>query len=153
MQRKITLVSRLKRNLKSQLLWGAGIYCSSSKPLQSLGSDLNRNLWLYGCWEKGPPLVVCRSHTQVIWCRVPFFSVTTLYCFLYTGRALYRRAGLFHFRFPDLCHPASEILSRRTAKANGSWFGQTRYLEQDCPGLRSRLNSGDDFVFLETRDL
>ena len=122
MQRKITLVSRLKRNHKSQLLWGAGIYCSSSKPLQSLGSDLNRNLWLYGCWEKGPPLVEWRSHTQVIWCCVPFFSVTMLYCFLYTGRALYSRAGLFHFRFSDLCPPASEILSCRTAKANGSWF-------------------------------
>ena len=39
---------------------------------------------------------------------------------VYTHRALYSRAGLFHFRFSDLCHPASEIL--RTAKANGSWF-------------------------------
>ena len=60
---------------------------------------------------------------RVTWCRMVFFCAAPLYSIAYTQVALYRRAGLFHFRFSDLCHTVPEILSSRKAKAKDPWFG------------------------------
>ena len=133
-------------------------HSSSLRPLWRSGSDLNRNLWLYGCGEKEGPLIVVwvpytGSH-RVVW----FFPVL-LQCIVYRVYmgCLIEEGGSLPFQILRyLSHHGSEIyIDRAKSKIQRSLVWTSRYLEQDfgCRP-RSRLNGRMILYFWrETRDL
>ena len=126
------------------------IYCCSSlRPLWRSGSDLNRNLWLYGCGEKRAIRGVGPIY-RVTWCRMVFFCAAPVYsiAYTYTGCLLQEGGSLPFQILRSLSHRLWNIEQPKSKSQRSLVW--TRYLKQDfgCPGPRSGLNGSMILYFL-----